>query len=113
MSYCGRVFALLLLASVAIATVPAHQLGGAAPAPKAPVGCHDHSPDPVPEPSSHTCCQAGHESAILQASLMAPPLFIQVSRLSQFNLPASPIRLSSVGVLTLPATPPVRVPLLI
>ena len=113
MSYFWRVFALLLLASVAIATVPAHQLDGTAPARKAPVGCHDHGPNPVPEPSSHICCQAGHESAILQASLMAPPLFIQESRLSQFNLPASPIRLSSASVLTLPVTPPVTIPLLI
>src|SRR6266568_972091 len=34
--------------------------------PPAPAGCHHGDSMPAPQPQSYSCCQAGHNSAILQ-----------------------------------------------
>ena len=115
MRHCLRALALLLLASAAAASAPGQRLYGSGPVQAPPPGCHYPSPKPAPEPSSHVCCQAGHNVAILQASLLTPPLFTPVSNVLEFNERpvAHSVLLISGNPLTLPGIPPVTIPLLI
>src|SRR5258708_28123691 len=74
-----KIFAIMLL-GVVTAT-----LGGATPTvPLAPghrpAGCHGHGqPAPSPVPTSHTCCEAGHQTAIVQETTKLRPSPTHVS----------------------------------
>ena len=62
--------ALLVLLMAAVIAAPLGVQGLPTSAAKdRPTGCHEDAPMlPAPAPSSHQCCQSGHDSAILLAS---------------------------------------------
>jgi hypothetical protein len=48
-----------------------------------PAGCHGHGqPSPPPVPVSHTCCEAGHQTAILQEATQLRPSLAYFSSLA-------------------------------
>jgi hypothetical protein len=66
----------LLMAAVLAALLAPQALLTSANANDPPAGCHEHGPIvPAPAPSSHQCCQNGHDSAILLASSSSAPSF--------------------------------------
>lgn len=69
----SRVLGLLLstvMAALSVAGQPAAPMTGVA---SRPAGCHQHgAKPPATAPLSYSCCQSGHNSAILPASLASP-----------------------------------------
>jgi hypothetical protein len=52
---------------------------------QSPAGCHGHGrPTRSPEPQSHLCCEAGHQTAILQSSVRVGDSANFVSRIPDF-----------------------------
>jgi hypothetical protein len=47
-----------------------------------PAGCHEDGKRPIPGPTSHQCCQGGHDFAILLAT---PGPSLEASALIQFS----------------------------
>jgi hypothetical protein len=58
-----------------------------------PPGCHHHGSNPGPQPVSYRCCQSGHDSAILQGSLISQSQLSELA--SHFEL--SEVLISSVN----------------
>jgi hypothetical protein len=59
----------LLMAALLAAPLAPQGLPTSATANDGPSGCHEDAPMvPAPAPSTHQCCQSGHDSAILLAS---------------------------------------------
>jgi hypothetical protein len=85
MATISRLLAVLLLAAWITGSLQAQVRPAAAPH-EAPAGCHEHGPTaPAPEPVSYACCQAGHQSAILQEPSTSRPAFLHVSRVAEFT----------------------------
>jgi hypothetical protein len=61
----------LLLAAMITAPLAAQDLRPDVSSHQRPAGCHDDGNIPVPGPTSHSCCQSGHDVAMLpQASCL-------------------------------------------
>lgn len=76
----SKSLALLLLAIAWVGSLSAPQFPVMARPHQQAAGCHEHGRKaPAPEPVSYSCCQAGHDSAILQASFTLQPGVLQVS----------------------------------
>jgi hypothetical protein len=74
MRIISKALVFLLLAAVVAAPLAAQGLRSNDPAHEPPAGCHEDSGSvPTPEPTSHSCCQAGHSPAILQQSSSLQP----------------------------------------
>jgi len=79
MRIAQKVIAVLLLSAVTTAlsgTTPMLQ-----PVSGHPAGCHEHGqPAPSPVPVSHKCCEAGHQTAIVQETteLRPPPAHVSL-----------------------------------
>jgi hypothetical protein len=64
----------LLVGAVLAAPLGAQDLPASSGTTDQPAGCHESAPvAPAPAPSSHQCCQSGHDSAILLAALSSGP----------------------------------------
>ena len=69
----SRMLVFLLLAAVITAPLAAQELRPDDPSHERPAGCHeDAGKVPAPGPASHSCCQGGHDLAILQQSSTLP-----------------------------------------
>src|SRR5579863_4062860 len=106
--------ALMFLLMAAVLTAPLAAQGWPTPgnSPGQPAGCHEDAPlVPAPAPSSHECCQSGHEAMLLPSS--APRLELQVSGLIQSPRRAVALtefnRLPSLAIIT--GEPPALFPL--
>jgi len=75
MQALSKIMVFLLLAAVITAPLAAQGLRPDGPSHERPAGCHEDAGDvPAPRPTSHSCCQAGHDFAILQqgSTLLSP-----------------------------------------
>jgi hypothetical protein len=105
----------MLLVSLRAAAPLVGQVTSAMPiAHERPAGCHQHGTSPAPQPVSYRCCQSGHDSAILQVSLISQSQLSDLA--SHFEL--SEVLISSVtrqsfrgDVTPSSADPPVTTPL--
>ena len=105
----------MLLVSLRAAAPLVDQVTSAMPiAHERPAGCHQHGTSPAPQPVSYRCCQSGHDSAILQVSLISQSQLSDLA--SHFEL--SEVLISSVtrqsfrgDVTPSSADPPVTTPL--
>ena len=62
----------------------------------APAGCHEHSQHaPVSQPVSYVCCEVGHNSAILQKSVVSQSLSLQSSAFGVVMEVVIPVHLNS------------------
>jgi len=77
-----KALVVLLVAAVLAAPLAAQESSPSASTKDQPVGCHEDGPMvPTPEPTSHQCCQSGHDTPFLLASTSRPSL--EVSSLIQ------------------------------
>jgi len=108
-----KTLVLLLMAAVIAAPLEAQASLTSAGTKDRPAGCHEDGPMvPAPGPSSHQCCQSGHDAAILRPS-SAPGLALQVSVLVHFSAGAVALAvansLSNLEIVS--ADPPIQPPL--
>ena len=69
----SKMLVFLLLAAVITAPLAAQGLRPDGPSHERPAGCHEDAGNvPAPGPTSHNCCQGGHDLAILQQSSTLP-----------------------------------------
>jgi hypothetical protein len=69
MTAISKALAFLLLAGMTGNSPSAHMLAPAGIVHERPASCHEDARRvPAPEPTSHRCCQIGHQPAILHAS---------------------------------------------
>jgi hypothetical protein len=76
-----------------------------------PAGCHQHDAVPRPQPVSYSCCQAGHDSAILLFSLSSQPDAEPVSYMRLAQTPVRDIFRKVVRIASSSADPPDIAPL--
>jgi len=70
----ARLLAILLLAVTPVLSLVVQETALVKVVHERPAGCHQHSsPTPVRQPVSYRCCEAGHDSAILQTSIVSQP----------------------------------------
>jgi hypothetical protein len=71
-----KTLVLLLLAAVVTAPLAAQGLRPEVSSHERPAGCHEDGGNvPAPGPASHSCCEAGHDFALLpQSSTLPLPL---------------------------------------
>jgi hypothetical protein len=79
MQFLSKAAVLLLLIAVMVAPLAAQE-NYASGTQERSAACHEDSGNvPAPRPVSHSCCQAGHYSAIVQqTSTVRPPLRVSV-----------------------------------
>ena len=104
---------LMLLLVTAIVTVPL--LGQETPMfalHERPAGCHQHGAVPLPQPVSYSCCQAGHDFAILQFSFSSQPDSAEpVSYMRLAQIPVRTIFHKALQIASSSADPPDIAPL--
>jgi hypothetical protein len=107
----SRLLAILLLAGLAAISLAGQPDTLANVAAAEPAGCHQHgAKPPASTPASHRCCQAGHNSAILQNSQATrPPLADAVSSVDSGPGPDVTSTLKHFRSLTIspPDSPPI------
>jgi hypothetical protein len=105
---------LILIVMVAVVgAVAAQEASPMLPAHAPSTGCHQHETAPVPEPTSYRCCQSGHDSAIVQASISAQPdsaIFTARVEWNQIPTPTTPHR-TLHNLAGASADPPIIAPL--
>ena len=75
MSYFLKYLSLVLLATVVVSAITVPILPVTAAPDAQPAGCHQHGQKlPSHQPVNYTCCLAGHDSAIPQASFAPHPV---------------------------------------
>lgn len=83
MGISSKAIVFVLLSAVLAAPLGEQGLVASAGAHERPAGCHEDSgKPPAPGPTSHQCCQGGHDFAILQPT---PGPSLEVSALVQFS----------------------------
>jgi hypothetical protein len=109
----SRVFALVLLITIAasLAGAEAHELSTMHAQP--PAGCHSHGHQaPSPVPVSYRCCVSGHQRAIPGSAYSYGPLVAQGSScLATSPAPMLVLRRDSVESVHPSASPPTATPL--
>jgi hypothetical protein len=110
----SRLLAMLLLAVTPVLSPAAQGITPVMVMHERPAGCHQHSRQaPIPQPVSYRCCEAGHDFAILQSSIVSQldsaDLTSPVELSQASNTFASPPSLSNLAVSS--ASPPDIVPL--
>ena len=109
----SKMLVFLLLAAVITAPPAAQGLRPDDPSHERPAGCHEDAGNvPAPGPTSHSCCQGGHDLAILQQRSTLP-LPLQLSPQVDF-MPHSVAAAEPCGFLDLvivSGDPPVPSPL--
>jgi len=103
--------ALLSLLLAAVLAVPLAAAVFPPPADAHPAGCHEDGQNaPTPSPTSHQCCQVGHDAAIPQrsATLRAS---LQISTLMEFNPHKVAVAVPLQNIAVTPGDPPITPPL--
>jgi len=115
MSYFLKSLTSVLVTAVSVGALTVPMLTLAAAANVQPAGCHQHGQKPpTRQPSSYTCCLAGHDSAVPQASFAPRPVLMEAT-IFELCVPLIRIaRLGAVGPLPLcsgdpPGTTPLRI----
>jgi hypothetical protein len=99
MQILSKTVVFVLLSAVLVAPVVVQARLASASVPERPAGCHeDGGKQPAPGPTSHQCCQGGHDFAVL---LSAPGVSLEVSALIQFSQGA--MELAALNTLPNPA----------
>jgi hypothetical protein len=111
MQLFSKAVVFVLLSAVLAAPLAGQALLASAGAQERPAGCHEDSrKPPAPGPTSHQCCQGGHDSAIL---LPTPGPSLEVAALVQFPQGSFALAvLSSLpNLATVSGDPPIASPL--
>ncbi|HVO79749.1 MAG TPA: hypothetical protein VMT28_03400 [Terriglobales bacterium] len=109
-----KALALLLLVTVAAATVSGQVLATSAAPQGSLGGCHEQLPPaPAPIPANYKCCVAGHGLAIVQVPPDLRPMQLYAVAVSRFNAALGPIAGDDCLRMPLPLTgdPPGLTPL--
>jgi len=113
MQALSKMLVFLLLAAVITAPLAAQGLRPDGPSHERPAGCHEDAGNvPAPRPTSHSCCQAGHDFAILQQSSTLPSalqLSPQVDFMPHSVAVAEPGDFLNLGIVS--GEPPILSPL--
>jgi len=113
MQALSKTLVLLLLAALITAPLGAQTVLSDGSPHERPAGCHeDGGSVPTPEPTSHSCCEGGHDFAILQHSPTLPsPL--QLSPQTDFipHSVAAPDPASFLNFVIVSGDPPITSPL--
>ena len=104
-----KIATILLMGSLLMATLPAQAMPSLVGQESG--GCHSGGKMPAPQPASYSCCQAGHNTALLLSPHVCELALVEMLSMSIFSSLAHNTNLMSRGEFLPPGEPPGAVPL--